>query len=140
MARSLIFTDAVTKLIEPWVREGATATEIAQRIGCTVGSLRVRCSQLGISLKCRDRRLPSNQPFVKAPALRTTLPQAQGPLRVTLDQSLMDQFQRSAQVRGLSSAAFAKTLFEVIIEDDLYDAILDQNSVPQHFTAAVKES
>jgi hypothetical protein len=51
MGRPRVFTSAVTRRITPWVRKGASATDIAQRIGCTVGTLRVRCSQLGISLK-----------------------------------------------------------------------------------------
>jgi hypothetical protein len=145
MARSLIFTVAVTKLIAPWVREGASAAEIAQRIGCTVGSLRVRCSQLGISLKCPDRRSPNfNQALVRTPVQRPSIPitqpQAQGTIQVTMSQALIDQFRRSAGLRGLSSAALAKALVEVVIQDNLYDAILDEGSVPQHLTVVVKEN
>jgi hypothetical protein len=108
MAKPSMFTGAVTDNIARWVRDGASAADIAERIGCTVGSLRVRCSQLGISLRHPDRRA-----------------RRQVSLQVTLNQGIMDQFRRSARSRGLPSAALAKAIFEIIIQDNLYDAILD---------------
>src|ERR1700730_12943813 len=51
MARNLKFTPVVIPQISPWVDEGFSAFEIAEKIGCSLGTLRVRCSQLGISLR-----------------------------------------------------------------------------------------
>ena len=135
MARRLIFTRAVTRRIAPWVSEGVSASEIAARIGCTVGSLRVRCSQLGISLRCPDRRSPpSSQAIVKSrsrgASISPTQPRAQESLEVTLERRFVDEFQRSASSRGVSSAALAKALLQVIVQDSLYDAILDEG--PHH--------
>jgi hypothetical protein len=60
------FSPAVVSNIPLWVEGGLSAEEIAQRVGCTVGGLRVRCSRLKISL----RRPHSGQ--------RSTKPEEQG--------------------------------------------------------------
>jgi hypothetical protein len=44
-------TPSVISMIRPWLDQGLSVAEIAQKIGCTVGSLRVKCSQLKISLR-----------------------------------------------------------------------------------------
>ena len=44
-------TPMVIPQIKSWVDEGLSTHEIAQKVGCTVGTLRVRCSQLRISLR-----------------------------------------------------------------------------------------
>jgi len=56
------FSPAVISNIPLWVQQGLSAEEIAQRVGCTVGGLRVRCSKLKISL----RRPHSGQRSTKA--------------------------------------------------------------------------
>jgi hypothetical protein len=38
----------------------------------------------------------------------------------------MDQFEHSARAKGLSSAALAQALLEVIVQDGLYEAVLDE--------------
>ena len=49
--RVLLFTPERIEQIRNLRERGKTVDEIAELIGCTVGTLRVRCSQLGISLK-----------------------------------------------------------------------------------------
>jgi hypothetical protein len=129
MGRPTIFTWALARKIGPWIQDGASPADIAQRIGCTVGTLRVRCSQLGISLKPRDSQsLRRNQ--ASSARAHITGPST-GCFQVTLNQPFMDSFEDSARARGLSSAALAQTLLEVIIEDGLYEAVLDEGS-PAH--------
>jgi len=53
MPRKTLFTPNVMKHIEPWVDQGLSANEIARKIGCTTGTLRVRCSHAHISLRRR---------------------------------------------------------------------------------------
>src|SRR5215470_17481730 len=54
MKRSAILTSAVLAQVPAWVQQGRAADEIAARLGCTVGTLRVKCSQNGISLRRGD--------------------------------------------------------------------------------------
>jgi hypothetical protein len=136
MGRPVVFTRAVIAQIAPWVREGADAAEIANRIGCTVGTLRVRCSQLGISLKRPVRRSVSS-----APGHTTSTRPAMACFPVTLKQPFLDQFEGSARARGLSSAALAQALLEVIVQDGLYEAVLDEGSAaPRRVTGLVLET
>jgi hypothetical protein len=129
MGRPVLFTRAVAGKIAPWVQEGARPADIAQRIGCTVGTLRVRCSQLGISLKRRDSRSPRRN-HALAPVHTTSTRSAMACFPVTLNQPILDQFEGSARARGLSSAALAQALLEVIVQDDLFEAVLDEGFPP----------
>src|SRR6185503_12133108 len=51
MPKSTIITPAVLARVDDMVKQGVSAAEIAREIGCTIGTLRVRCSQKGISLR-----------------------------------------------------------------------------------------
>jgi len=53
MPRRTLLTPSVMKHIEPWVDQGLSANEIARKIGCTTGTLRVQCSRAHISLRRR---------------------------------------------------------------------------------------
>lgn len=136
MGRAVVFTQAVIGQIAPWVRDGVGAVGIAQRIGCTVGTLRVRCSQLGISLKRPEPRLAPCAQTVRAPPRRTRIGPVAASFEVTLNQPFLDQFEGSARARGLSSAALAQALLEVIVRDGLCEAVLDEGS-PRPVTGLV---
>src|SRR5262249_19609462 len=124
MGRPVIFTGSVIRQIALWVRDGARPGEIAQRIGCTVGTLRVRCSQLGISLKRPGLRSSQSNQALSAIAHATSSQPAVVCFQVTLNQPFMDQFEGSARAKGLSSGALAQALLEVIAQDGLYEAVL----------------
>jgi len=126
MGRPVLFTRAVARQIAPWVRDGARPADIAQRIGCTVGTLRVRCSQLGISLKRPGAPSSQCNHNLRVLAYATTTRPVMACFQVTLNQPFMDQFESSARARGLSSAALAQALLEVIVQDGLYEAVLDE--------------
>jgi hypothetical protein len=86
-------------LILDLIAAGLNDLEIAKRLGWTVGTLRVRCSQLGISLLRR---------------------------KVALPPVIMDQLHQRAESMGVSASALAAGLLEVIARDGLYDAVLDR--------------
>jgi hypothetical protein len=136
MGRRTLFTWALAREIGPWIQDGASPADIAQRIGCTVGTLRVRCSQLGISLKRLEPQSSPCNPSARAHATSTR--PAIACFQVTLNQPFMDQFEGSARARGLSSAALAQALLEVIVQDGLYEAVLDEGSrAPQRVTGSI---
>lgn len=88
-------------LIRVLIDQGLSDSEIAFRVGCTVGTLRVRCSQLKISLR--------------------------RPGKVVLPQSILDQLTERAELMGVSTTTLAADLLEEIARDDLYDAVLDRD-------------
>jgi hypothetical protein len=138
MGRRVVFTPAVARQIAPWVRDGARAGDIAQRIGCTVGTLRVRCSQLGISLRRPGPRSSQCNQALSAPVHTTSTRPTTACFQVTLNEPVMDQFEGSARARGLSSAALAQALLEVIVQDGLYEAVLDEGfPAPQRVTGSI---
>jgi hypothetical protein len=88
-------------LIRLLIDQGLSDLEIANRMGCTIGTLRVRCSQLKISLR--------------------------RPAKVVLPQAILDQLVQRAALMGVSTATLAADLLEEIARDDLYDAVLDRD-------------
>jgi hypothetical protein len=64
MPRPTILTQAALARVASLVDEGRSAAEIASELGCTLGTLRVRCSQHGISL--RRRAIGSREEIVTA--------------------------------------------------------------------------
>jgi hypothetical protein len=55
MPRPTILTQAALVRVASLVDHGCSALEIASEMGCTLGTLRVWCSQHGISLRRRGR-------------------------------------------------------------------------------------
>src|SRR4051794_14131982 len=108
MARSKKFTTVVIPQIQSWVTAGLSTVEIAEKIGCTLGTLRVRCSQLGISLR-RGRS-------------------AEKSLLVSMSRVTAQEFQNQAASKGISGSTLAATLLQKIVQDDLYEAVLDEVS------------
>jgi hypothetical protein len=154
-------TPQVVPQIRRWLDQGLSPRDIAENIGCTLGTLRVRCSQLGISLR-RDRNLgkearaiinegsPCADPHADLGNLglrgpmerfshvstsqrqRTALATEILTLRreelvVLIPQITLYELRNSALVKGISASALATRLLEKIVQDDLYDAVLDDN-------------
>ena len=114
--RPRIFTPQVFSQISSLVDQGLGAPEIAERIGCKLGSLRVRCSQHGISLRRRSRSMPASE---RKPQQRLT---------IHLYGSAALRLQYQAGKRGTSVSRFAAALLEAIVQDNLYDAVIDQDT------------
>jgi hypothetical protein len=142
MAQRRKLTPAAITRIKSWVDQGLRAEEIARNIGCTVGTLRVRCSQLGISLRSvNGRRIaisllqPSGMAAsvainpVSIPNSRRTSGENnmfERSLIVPMSPATISLLRRRAAATGLSETGLAASLLERIAEDDLYDAVLDE--------------
>ena len=120
--RKKLFTRSVLAQIPRWMsEEGLGPAELATRIGCTVGSLRVICSRRGLSL-----RQPSAKPY----KLDRVYNQAPGrpdaaELALTLPEEIRDRLRARAATLGMSEVELLELLIEAIDRDDLYSAILD---------------
>ena len=131
--RKPMFTDAVLALIPTLVAQNVRPAEIAEYIGCTFGTLKVRCSEYKISLRTpdwRDRR-KQRLPDPKATTI-TTLPQpVSSPQPRTVQSSLMlsrvamSRLRQRAEAGGMTETQLASKLLETIGLDDLFDAVLD---------------
>ena len=112
------------------VQQGLNAEAIAARLGCTVGTLRVRCSQAQISL-----RVPKKVNVVPlVPASPAKPPQSRQcfafavPTTLQLSRVAMSRLRQQAEAIGVNEAQLASDLLEVIAQDDLYDAVLDRKA------------
>jgi hypothetical protein len=151
MSRPTILTQAVLAHVASLVDDGRCATEIASEIGCTLGTLRVRCSQHGISLRRQATRrregpvtamdlVPS--PEVNAAAQRKSVDrvntvvqsravvsessvEVRAELKVLLPQITTEQLRQRGALRGISGSTLASELLVTIARDGLYDAVLD---------------
>jgi hypothetical protein len=106
-----ILTKAVLATIPEMVeRNGMRADAIAEKLGCNIGTLKVRCCQARISLR--------------PPGSRRGRPKSDE-RTVRLSPDAFTQLQRRAVSSGKTAAALAQELIETIARDDLYDAVLD---------------
>jgi len=104
------------QMIRELVGNGLSNTEIASRMGWTVGTLSVRCSQLKISLrrssnKVRLKRWP----------------------RIPLPDELFQQLRQRAAAMGVSTAELVVDLLKEIARDDLYHAVLDRDDADVNY-------
>lgn len=105
---------ANAEMIREFITQGLTDTEIANRMDWTVGTLRVRCSQLGISLRrsCKKVRLRRLQ-------------------KIPIPTDVFEQLHQRAALMGISAAALAVDLLKEIARDGLYDAVLDRDDAAE---------
>jgi len=131
--RKPIFTDAVLALIPTLVAQNVRPAEIAEYIGCTFGTLKVRCSAYKISLRTPDWRDRRKQRLAARKATTITmLPQpVSSPQLSTVQSSLvlsrvaLSRLRQRAEAGGMTEAQLASKLLETIGLDDLFDAVLD---------------
>ena len=123
MASQRVFTAQNLSLIERMAGQGHSAKEIAEAIGSTPSSVRVKCSHRKIRLKRgrgRTRRPvslgQSDQP------LRET---GKMPVLAYMLESLYVDFSRKAVDLDKSPSVFASLLLTAIASSDLYKAVLD---------------
>lgn len=108
-------------MIRELVGQGLSNTEIANRMGWTVGTLYVRCSHLKISLsrsskKVRLKRWP----------------------KIPLPDELFEQLRQRAAAMGISTAELVVDLLEEIARDGLYDAVLDRDDVKENYAVGTR--
>lgn len=95
-------------LIQGLIDEGHSDPEIASMMGWTVGTLRVRCSQLKISLRRSAK--------------------------IVLPQAVIDRLHDRAVLIGVSAVELAADLLKEIARDDLYNAVLDRDDTEVNCT------
>jgi hypothetical protein len=151
MPRPTILTQTALVRVASLVDQGRSAAEIADEMGCTLGTLRVRCSQLGISLR---RRAAGNLEKIVTAMDFVGYGQRQGvarcksddrghaveqsgsfvsessaevciELKVLLPQITTEQLRQRGALRGISGSTLASELLVTIAQDGLYDAVLD---------------
>ena len=126
-----ILTAEVLASIPVLVQQGMPAEAIAARIGCTVGTLRVRCSHAGISLRVpKEVKVVPMVPLAPAPtppksALSKQCFAFAVPTTLELSRVAMSRLRQRAETTGMTEAELVTTLLEMIAQDDLYDAVLD---------------
>jgi hypothetical protein len=109
--RRIILTKAVLATIPEMVeRRGMRAHDIAEKLGCKINTLKVRCSQARISL-----RPPGSAHSRPNSDLRT----------IRLNRAALTLLQDRAAASGKTEAIIAQELIETIVRDNLYDAVMD---------------
>jgi hypothetical protein len=111
-----ILTKAVLATIPEMVAQGGMrADDIAEKLGCNLGTLKVRCSQAKISLRPPGSR--RGRPRTDERTIRVS-------------EAALALLQRRAAAIGKSEAVLARELLETIARDNLYDAVLDPEPLP----------
>ena len=109
-------TDEMYARIPALLEQGMTQTDIAAMYGVKPGSLKVFCSQRGISLR-KGGPLP--------PRTKLVLPDEPLPLSDGVLKSLSE----AARAMGKDSTArLVSDLLEKIVNDGLYKAVLDEEA------------
>ena len=136
--RKLVTADVINR-IQSWIDAGLSPTAVAEKIGCTLGTLRVRCSQLGISLRRKSRvaRRAKFQSPRRVSCQRDearTASQSRGAthpveqdehLALWMSRPILRGLRKRAAQQGISEAALATMLLKIIVEDNLYEAVLN---------------
>jgi hypothetical protein len=150
MSRPTILTEAALAQVKTLIKQGMSAAEIAREIGCTLGTLRVRCCQFGISLRrvgvtrreqpCDASELVvhgkvgSTRPIPQRPSAPIESARWDDPappseplveLKLRIPSLTEAQLRQRAALRGVSGATLAAELLVTIASDGLYDAVLD---------------
>jgi len=87
--------------IPAMIADGMGAAAIAEKLGCTLGTLKVRCSQAGISLRAAKH------------------------CRLTISPEIMMGLREYANANGCTELKLAIDLLKAIVQDKLYDAVLN---------------
>jgi hypothetical protein len=122
--RKQLLTDNVMAQIPRWISERRLSpAEIANKIGCTIGSLRVRCSNHGISLRGRpNARRPFGSDDFDVAVLHACH-------QSSVRHSNCSRLKERATMMGVSESELVTMLIETIDKDDLYTAILNDAHV-----------
>jgi hypothetical protein len=107
------FSPVVLNQIGLLLDQGLSPVQIADKIGCKLGTLRVRCSEHGISL-----RRPPRGRATKRRELKVRLV-------ILLTKSASESLQRTAKTMRISRTKLGALLLETVARDELYNAVLD---------------
>lgn len=113
--RGQVFTPRAVKIIRGLADQGKSASEIADVIGSTPASVRVRCCQLKIKLPRRGRPTRSRPPEMQ-----------ERKVAVYVRSDVYAALHARAAHMHKSPDELAGMLLEAIAASDIYDAVLDQ--------------
>jgi len=118
---------AVLEGVPALLDQGLNASEIANAFGCTVGTLRVKCSHMGISLRRRHSGKTATRypPSTPAPSMASAAIASR--LTLQLPAMVMEQLQQGATAKGLPISKLASMLLETVAREGLYEAVLDED-------------
>jgi hypothetical protein len=137
--RKKLFTDSVLAQIPQWMRdEGLSAAQIAEKIGCTVGTLRVLCSRHGISLKQQPSYRQPRRSYRRPRNSDASGDDAHTDITLSLPNKSRFRLNERAGLLGLSDAELVSLLIETIDRDDLYSAVLDDRDEREESTGRRK--
>ena len=112
-ARCRVFTPSAINTIRELAGQGKSASEIAEVIGSTTGSVRVKCSQLKIKLRRQGRPGPKRQ--------------ITGQIVICLSDADYAALKRKAADMQKSAVKLSGELLEAIISSNIYEAVLDDD-------------
>jgi hypothetical protein len=114
-----IFSSAAVELIRELADQGKSASEIADVIGSTAASVRVKCSHFKIKLSRRGR-----------PGLIRTRPDLIGERKLVVYMRPEDYaaLKLKATHMGKSAVELAGLLLQAIVSSDIYEAVLDEGN------------
>lgn len=114
--RRSVFTPGAVELIRESARQGKSAVEIADVIGSTAASVRVKCCQLKIKLSRRGGASAQHdwRRYV-----------GEGRLTVFMQRADYTALERKAAHKHKSAFEFARMLLHEIISSNIYENVLD---------------
>jgi hypothetical protein len=115
--RGQIFTPKAIEIIRGLASQGKSASEIADAIGSTPASVRVRCCQLKIKLSRRGRRC--------SPQIQLSHILEPNLVVVSMRPSTFAALKRKATDMQKSAVELAAMLLDAIVSGDLYGTVLD---------------
>lgn len=133
MPKTAIVTPTALERIAKMVEQGVSAAEIANEIGCTVGTLRVRCSQSRISLRhVRFKKIEGDRAdYGEGREVDSASYHRRRRLSLSLPQEALIQFDEWAAMHGMSTTSLAAKLLLVIARDSLFAAVLDESVIDE---------
>jgi hypothetical protein len=116
-----VFTPAAIKIIRDFAAQERSAVEIAEVIGSTAASVRVKCSQIKIRLSRRGRRGPTLVPTLPDQLERKKLVNYMDPAHYAALKQQSDHMQKPA-------GELAGMLLQAVVSSDIYKAVLDDDA------------
>ena len=124
MAKTVIVTPTALERVAKMVEQGVSSVEIANEIGCTLGTLRVRCSQSRVSLRHdRFKKIEGNGRAADSANFHT-----RRRLNLQLPDETVTRLDEWAAVHGVSTSSLAAKLLVTIARDSLCAAVLDESA------------
>ena len=124
MPRAKKIPAAALEQIPALLDQGLSAVDIANAFGCTVGTLRVKCSHTGISLRRKHAKTARYLQTTPTPSMPSAA--AVSRLALQLPAMTMEQLEQGAKAKGVPASTLASMLLETIAREGLYEAVLDE--------------